>query len=144
VNPSKAKGTRGETAVVNYLRVNGFPTAERRALAGAADRGDILATIGVILEVKAGASAQVASPAVIEKWMQQTRTEAINAGVDIAALVVQRRGIGTSRPEHWTVHIDGVVIDVLCESYMYRGLQIAMNLADFVHFLRRAGHGDTL
>jgi len=144
VNPSKAKGTRGETAVVNYLRVNGFPTAERRALAGSADRGDILATIGVILEVKAGTSAQTASPALIEKWMQQTRTEAVNAGVDIAALIVQRRGIGTSRPELWTAHIDGVVIDTLCSSYLYRGLQIAMNLADFVYFLRRAGHGDTL
>ncbi|CAB4134811.1 hypothetical protein UFOVP957_29 [uncultured Caudovirales phage] len=144
MNPSKAKGTRGETAVVNYLRGNGFPTAERRALAGAADRGDILATVGVILEVKAGTSAQVASPAVIERWMQQTRAEAINAGVDVAALIVQRRGIGTSRPEHWTAHIDGGVIDGLCRSYLYRGLLVSMNLADFVYFLRRAGHGDTL
>ena len=144
MNPSKAKGTRGETAVVNYLRANGFPTAERRALAGAADRGDILATVGVILEVKAGTSAQVASPTVIERWMQQTRAEAINAGVDIAALIVHRRGIGTSRPEHWTAHIDGGVIDGLCRSYLYRGLLVSMNLADFVHFLRRAGHGDTL
>lgn len=144
MNPSKAKGTRGETAVVNYLRVNGFPTAERRALAGAADRGDILATIGVILEVKAGTSAQTASSAVIEKWMQQTRTESLNAGVDVAALVVQRRGIGTSRPELWTAHIDGRVIDTLCGSYIYGGLLISMNLADFMQFLRRAGHGDPL
>jgi len=139
VNASKAKGTRGETAVVNYLRVNGFPTAERRALAGAADRGDILATIGVIIEVKAGAAAQTASPAKIDTWLEQTRTEQANAGADIGVLVVQRRGIGTSRPGQWLAYLPGEKI----ATELLTGVTVCLTLADTVTVLRRAGHGDT-
>ena len=40
-NPSKAKGTAWETAYARCLIDLGFPYAERRALAGAFDMGDI-------------------------------------------------------------------------------------------------------
>ena len=39
-NPSKAKGTAFESALVAHIEAAGFP-ARRVALAGAADRGDI-------------------------------------------------------------------------------------------------------
>ena len=51
-NPSKAKGTAWETAVVDYLRANGHPHAERRALSGNTDRGDIAGVPGVVIECK--------------------------------------------------------------------------------------------
>lgn len=41
-NPSKRKGTDFENAVVAYLRQKGWPHAERRALAGKDDRGDVI------------------------------------------------------------------------------------------------------
>jgi hypothetical protein len=41
MSKAKAKGTSAETAVVKFLIDNGFPYAERRALNGALDLGDI-------------------------------------------------------------------------------------------------------
>ena len=43
-NRPKAIGTAAETAVVRYLAAHGFPAAERRALHGATDLGDITGT----------------------------------------------------------------------------------------------------
>jgi hypothetical protein len=44
VNRPKVLGTTFETEVVRYLREHGHVLAERRALAGTADRGDIAGT----------------------------------------------------------------------------------------------------
>jgi hypothetical protein len=52
MSASKAKGTAAETAVVRFLQANGYPHAERRALAGAQDRGDVAGIPGLIIEVK--------------------------------------------------------------------------------------------
>jgi Holliday junction resolvase len=55
VNPSKAKGTKFETDVLNYLRANRLK-AERLALSGTEDEGDIAVQFGSgyeILECKA-------------------------------------------------------------------------------------------
>ena len=54
-------GTAAETAVVRFLRDNGFPLAERRALHGSTDRGDITGTPGLVWEVKGGDAAKTAS-----------------------------------------------------------------------------------
>ena len=61
-NRSKDTGTNAETAVATYLRSTGyFPNAERRALAGAYDRGDLTGIGDLVIEVKAGAAAEKAS-----------------------------------------------------------------------------------
>jgi len=52
MSKAKAKGTSAETAVVKYLIDNGFPYAERRALNGALDLGDITGTPALAWEVK--------------------------------------------------------------------------------------------
>ncbi len=52
MSKSKQKGTAAETAVVKYLKANGFPKAERRALQGSLDKGDISGIDDVVLEVK--------------------------------------------------------------------------------------------
>jgi hypothetical protein len=47
VSKSRAKGTSWESAIVTYLIEQGWPHAERRALAGALDKGDITGLPGV-------------------------------------------------------------------------------------------------
>ena len=50
-NKSKVRGTRWESGVVAFLQEHGYPHAERRALAGAQDKGDVLLP-GLMIECK--------------------------------------------------------------------------------------------
>jgi hypothetical protein len=87
VSRSKAKGTAAETAVVRYLQAHGFPFAERRALAGAADRGDVAGVPGVCVEVKA-----VVKPS-FGAWLGEAAVEAGNAGAGLGVVVHKPRGV---------------------------------------------------
>lgn len=49
MSASKRKGTSWESAIVQFLKENGVAHAERRALAGNADRGDIAGIPGVVI-----------------------------------------------------------------------------------------------
>ncbi len=49
---NKQKGTAFETLVVRWLAENGFPYAERRALAGTHDCGDVTGIPGLVIECK--------------------------------------------------------------------------------------------
>lgn len=121
MNPSKDKGTRAETAVVRHCQTL-FPNAERRALRGSNDVGDILLRPGVIVEVKAGKAAQYASLRQIGAWIAETQREVDNANADQGLLVTQRQGLGLARVaewECWTVEDDVVVM---------RSLQDTLNL----------------
>lgn len=71
---SKARGTAWESAIVAYLRANGFPHAERRALNGAADRGDIAGVVGTVIEAKSHAS----YGGKLAGWLQEAETERRN------------------------------------------------------------------
>ncbi len=92
-NPSKRKGTAAEVAVVGYLQQNGFPHAERRALAGVNDRGDVSGLPGCVVEVK---NCQKHEPA---KWIDELETEMRNARAYQGVVVFKRRG--TSDPAKW-------------------------------------------
>lgn len=83
--------------MVNVLRAHGYPGAERRALAGANDLGDILVCPGIIVEVKWGKHAKTASLVDIGRWIKETNRERENARAFLGLLVIQRNGIGTSR-----------------------------------------------
>lgn len=74
-NPSKAKGTAAETALVNYARTHGFAQAQRLTLTGNQDRGDVILCPGLICEVKAH---KVWSDLDIDQWLMETETEAKN------------------------------------------------------------------
>lgn len=52
MSKSRDRGTRWESAIVGYLQEHGFPYAERRALAGALDKGDVTGVPGVMVEAK--------------------------------------------------------------------------------------------
>lgn len=83
---SRAKGTAWESAIVDYLRGNGVPHAERRALGGSRDRGDIAGIPSVVTEAKSASRLELAS------WLAEAEAERINDGADIAVVWVKRRG----------------------------------------------------
>jgi len=85
-NPSKARGTAFETALVGWLQANGHPYAERRTLSGHNDRGDVAGIPGVVIEAKNCKTIQLAA------WVDELAVEMGNAGVDIGAVVIRRRG----------------------------------------------------
>jgi hypothetical protein len=86
-NPSKAKGTAFESSIVGYLRDTGWPYAERRALHGGADEGDVTGIPGVVVECKAGARSDLSG------WLRELAVEVGHAKADIGVLVVKRKGV---------------------------------------------------
>lgn len=112
MSASKKKGTAAESDVVAYLRENGFPHAERRALHGTGDQGDIAGIPGVMIEVKNKATLALA------EWMTEVARQARELGASIGVCWHKRRMKGS--PADWYVTMDG---------------------ATFVHLLRYAGWG---
>lgn len=141
-NRSKNKGTAGETAVVRVARANGFPLADRLTLGGARtghDRGDVLLTVGLMAQVKAGDAAKSASWLTISGWLAETEQQRVNGGHDVALLVLQQRGVGVDRAHLWEcwlrhdqIHDDG-----------WTNVEMLL-LGDALTHLRKAGWGDPL
>jgi Holliday junction resolvase len=101
-NPSKQKGTAAESAVVEYLRSHGYYWAERRALNGVYDQGDIAGINGWIIEVKSQRTYNI--PA----WLRELAVEVENAEKHSSyphplqgVLIVKPNGVGTSRVGDW-------------------------------------------
>ena len=102
-NPSKAKGTAAETAVVRLATAMGIP-AKRVALAGAADQGDVwLWPEGdgarVVVEVKSRSKAWTWTE--VQKWWAEAEREALRANCDMCLLVVKRPGSGAPSAADW-------------------------------------------
>jgi len=95
VSRNKAKGTSAETAVVNYLIASGYVHAERRALAGVNDKGDIAGLPGVCIEVKAHKSYSI--PA----WLKELAAEKVNSKAEVGILVVKPVGVGSANTGNW-------------------------------------------
>lgn len=95
MNRSKRIGTAAENAVVEYLRDQGFPYAERRALAGSKDRGDIAGIVGAVIEVK---NCKVLE---FSKWLEEAEQERVNAGAQLAIVVAKRRGKANPKDWYW-------------------------------------------
>lgn len=137
-------GTRAETAVVRALRRHGFPHAERRALRGSTDAGDITGTPGICWEVKGGQAARTASDGQILAWLVELEAERLNAHADIGVLVVQRAGIGAPNAHRWwailflrdVARLTGATLPDRLELYPVR-----MLLADAAELLCNAGYG---
>lgn len=137
----KDVGTKAETAVVRLLRAAGL-AAERRALAGSADQGDIWVNGGrAVLEVKS--RNRPVTLAEVESWLVETERECIHAmaagaPADFCALVVKRPGSGPANAADWTVYARP------CDAaWLLAGVQIAdatgwvaMRLGDVADRLR--------
>jgi len=94
-NRPRQKGTAAESAVAGWLRDNGFPHAERRALAGVIDKGDITGTPGVCWEIKSH------NRLAIPEWLRELDVESANSGAGVGLLVVKPKGIGATRVGDW-------------------------------------------
>ena len=84
MSASKQTGTAWETAIVRYLRERGFPGAERRALAGNKDLGDITGIVGLMVEAKAAKRHDLAG------WSNEAAAQAINCKADMWAVWIKR------------------------------------------------------
>ncbi|ASU81423.1 hypothetical protein CDO52_00295 [Nocardiopsis gilva YIM 90087] len=146
---SKAIGTAAESAVVRFLRPHGWPYAERLALSGAADRGDITGTPGVVWEVKSGRSAETAGDSLIRDWLEETETERRNAGADVAVLVTKRAGFSADRAASWWAHMDAATLAALLGARrplpdITVTAPVRMHLSAAAALLRAAGYGEPL
>lgn len=99
MSASKRKGTAAESAVVAYLRSQGFIQAERRALNGSADRGDVAGIPGVVVEVKNCARQEFAA------WVREAELERDNDRASLGVVWSKRRG--KSDPADWFVTMSG-------------------------------------
>jgi Holliday junction resolvase len=86
MSKQKQKGTRAENQVVEFLKRNGFPYAERRALAGVNDKGDVTGIGPVVIEVKDH------QKITLSEFMSELKEEVNNAGAQTGVAVVKRRG----------------------------------------------------
>lgn len=87
---SKSKGTRFESDVVQYLRDNGYPDAERRALSGILDRGDIVGVPEWALEVKC------VDKMTLGVWASEVEVEVVNAQALYGVIVHKRKYSSTA------------------------------------------------
>lgn len=86
MSKQKQKGTRAESQVVEFLKRNGFPYAERRALSGVNDKGDITGMGPVVVEVKDH------QKIVLSQFLSELKEEVVNADAQTGAAVVKKRG----------------------------------------------------
>jgi hypothetical protein len=115
MSAARAKGTAWESAVVDFLTRNGFPHAERRALNGAVDKGDVAGIPGVVIEAKNCKTINLA------QFLDEANRERDNAGAAIGVAWIKRRGKASAA--------NGYVV---------------MDGPTFVALLRGAGWGDDL
>ena len=134
-NRSKNLGTAAESAVVKYLQANGFGTAERRALHGSTDLGDITGIPGVVIEVKAGKAAEGASDGLVNMWLAETDIEKRNAKAAVGVLVLKRKGKATAG-DWWAI--------CRVRRSDHQHMPVRYLLRDYAMNLRESGYGDAL
>jgi hypothetical protein len=86
MSANKQRGTRWESAIVAFLIDEGFTYAERRALSGAHDKGDVTGIPGVVIEAKSQNRQSLA------EWLDEAEQERDNAKADHGVVWFKRRG----------------------------------------------------
>lgn len=102
MSKQRAKGTMFETLVANYLREHGFPHAERRALQGVQDKGDLTGMPGLVIECKNHKEMS------FSEWLKETEQERVNANADYGVLVVKRRGVWDAGQSYAVMPLDAM------------------------------------
>lgn len=111
MSAARQKGTLAETAFVKFLIKHGFPHAERRALHGTTDKGDVTGTVGLAWELKNHKTYNI--PA----WIKETEVERVNARADFGFLVIKPNRIGVDNVADWWVVMPvGQAIDLVREA----------------------------
>ena len=147
-NPSKARGTRGETACVRWFRANGFPHTDRQPLRGNRDAGDLALTAGLVAEVKAVSKGGTGQPPaqLLGSWMAQAEAERVNAGAEYCLLIVKRAG--TTDVGRWwcylTVRDMGLLLAEWRATSAVSPDPVCMSVHTATQLLRAAGYGHPL
>lgn len=110
---SRAKGTAWESEIVRTLQAHGWTHAERRALNGAKDRGDVAGVAGVVIEAKCAARIELAA------WLDEAIVEAANDHADVGVVWFKRRG--KSLAANGFVLLDGLAFMRLLTAAGYGG-----------------------
>ena len=109
MNRSKTKGTLWESAIIEYLKSRGVRYAERRALSGNLDRGDIAGIPGVVIEAKNARAFDLAG------WLAEAETERLNDRATVGVVWAKKRG--KTSAAHGYVIMDGeTLVDLLIEA----------------------------
>ncbi len=85
MSKSKDRGTRWESAVVDFANEHGFPQIERRALRGVNDCGDLTGLPDWVLECKDEQRIELGT------YMNEVKNEVQNDGAFFGAALVKRR-----------------------------------------------------
>jgi hypothetical protein len=143
---SAERGKAGERAVVAYLRVSGFPGAERTVRTGysvasrtSRDRGDIDGTPGIVWQVKITAEVKWH---LVPQWLADTDDQRRAAEADIGILVIRRKG--HSHPSSWWAHLhlhQLVRLTGGTDHETDRRVPVRLELQHVIPLLRRAGYG---
>lgn len=147
MNRPRQIGTHAESAVVRTAVLRGFPYADRHALHGARDTGDVGLCPGVVVEVKGGEAARACSDLDVQNWLDQTARERDHANAAVAFLVVQRRGVGSRNAARWWAYWRlGWISDLsYIQAFGYaRHVVVRMTLGDALDMLRAAGYGEPI
>ena len=112
MSPARGKGTAFETLIVRYLQSKGWIHAERRALHGNLDKGDITGTGPLVWECKYHKTLDLSG------WLRETEQERQNANATHGILIVKRRSYGEPGDQY-----------------------AVMRLSDMVELLKEAGYG---
>jgi len=83
---NRATGTAWETAICEFLRSKGWIWAERRALGGSNDRGDIAGIPGVVISAKAVREWR------LDEWLREVAKQKANDGAAYGFVWLKRRG----------------------------------------------------
>jgi hypothetical protein len=86
MSANKRKGTAWESSIVAFLREKGFTYAERRALSGALDKGDLAGVPGLVVEAKHVSRTDLSG------WLDEAEQERDNAKADVGVVWMKRRG----------------------------------------------------
>ena len=89
MSKARAKGTRGENLVVEFLREELGPQVERRVQAGKLDKGDVAGIEGAVVEVKWCAAMDLGN------WMREAEVEAVTGGMALPIVMHNRRAART-------------------------------------------------
>ena len=98
--------------MVKYLRECGWHGAERRALSGSLDKGDV-AGVPFCVEVKDHKVSSQSFPA----YVDESQVEKRNAGAEVGFAWVKRRG--TTNPAEWIVAMTGAEVVALLKAAGY-------------------------
>lgn len=110
VNKPRAKGTAAESMLVDYLKNHGWPWAERRALAGALDMGDVSGCPGLVWEVKA-----TSRDFHMGAWVDEALLERANAKASHGILVIKPPYHGKGKIHQWLAVMAAWDFDALVE-----------------------------